>query len=479
VSVQVVVREVWWWLILPFRLAWGHPLRVGLLVIAAAVLHAAGQHAYSLGLAVAVPFLVISLRVWWWISPSSFERMIGEPRRRRQIMRQVRIVWPQLVQRAGLSFVGLATKPDGDPLRQTPRLRSARWANGQLELTPTVLVGQEISTWENAAETIRVAAGASRIHLRADVSRTALVLVLGFGDPLTRPIAADVPGLDAPVGDVRRVVLGQTEDGHPFSLALGVHTLVAGATGSGKASAVHGLLIGLAPAVTAGVVEVHGVDLKGGMELGMAARLLTRCATTPVEAVVVLEDAAVGMAARARRLAGHVRTHTISTTDPLVVVLIDELAAITAYLTDRDLKNPGRSCLVAAALTGPGGGLHGGGVSAGSAQGSDPDARPVPADPGVAAAGCDRDRHDPRRRGPTCRGALRTHPRGTARGGLAGPRHRWTGDPVPPRARHRRRHHHRQQPLPRDTTDPDRDPGADSAGSRPCPHNDGGGRSGG
>jgi S-DNA-T family DNA segregation ATPase FtsK/SpoIIIE len=343
--VRVVLREVWWWLVLPFRLASGHPLPIGFLLIAAVVLDAAGQHAYSLGLAIAVTCLVICLRAWWWISPRGFERIISDPRRRHQIGRQVRRVWPELVDRAGLSFVGTAMKPGQHPVRQVPRVRSARWVNSQLELVPTVLVGQDVSTWENAAEAIRVAAGASRVRVRTDASRTAVVLMLGFGDPLGQPIPATVPAIDTSASEVRRVDLGRTEDGASFSLALGVHTLVAGGTGSGKASAVHGLLIGLAPGVNAGAVEVHGIDLKGGMELGMTARLLTRLATTPAEAVVVLEDAAVGMAARARRLAGHVRTHTVSTTDPLVVVLVDELAAITAYLTDRDLKNRAAAAL--------------------------------------------------------------------------------------------------------------------------------------
>ena len=45
------------------------------------------------------------------------------------------------------------------------------------------------------------------------------------------------------------------------------------------------------------------------------------------------------MAARAGRLAGHTRVHEPSITEPLIVVLVDELAAITAYLTDRDLRN--------------------------------------------------------------------------------------------------------------------------------------------
>ena len=52
------------------------------------------------------------------------------------------------------------------------------------------------------------------------------------------------------------------------------------------------LLLNLAPAIRSGLVQVHGVDLKGGMELGLGTRLFTRYATTPE---------AGGGAARGRR----------------------------------------------------------------------------------------------------------------------------------------------------------------------------------
>ena len=54
------------------------------------------------------------------------------------------------------------------------------------------------------------------------------------------------------------------------------------------------LLLNLAPAIRSGLVQVHGVDLKGGMELGLGTRLFTRYATTPDQAVVLLEDAVAG-----------------------------------------------------------------------------------------------------------------------------------------------------------------------------------------
>jgi S-DNA-T family DNA segregation ATPase FtsK/SpoIIIE len=41
------------------------------------------------------------------------------------------------------------------------------------------------------------------------------------------------------------------------------------------------------------------------------------------------------MRQRADRLRGITRQHTATITDPTIVVLVDELAALTAYVTDR------------------------------------------------------------------------------------------------------------------------------------------------
>jgi S-DNA-T family DNA segregation ATPase FtsK/SpoIIIE len=330
-------REAWFWVALPFRLLNRHRglVLAGLGVVVVTVALGYG-HAARLGFLVVV-LVVALLRCWWHLNASSFERRLAGPYRRRLIRGHVLRSWPLVCHRAGLTFTVPAEGRGDLAVQVVPQLRAC-WVEGRLCLSPQLLAGQDLTVWETAADPVRVAAGASRVELRADESRTRVQIWLAYGDALTVPFTTAVPELDAHV-PTTGVVLGRTEDGGEFSIRLGVHTLVAGATGAGKASAVHGLLIGLGPAIRTGVVQVHGIDLKGGMELGMARPCLTRCATTPAQAVVVLEEAATAMAARASRLAGHTRTHVASVVDPLVVVLVDELAAITAYLTDRDLKN--------------------------------------------------------------------------------------------------------------------------------------------
>jgi len=336
-------REAWFWMTLPFVLLRRHRgvVFTGLGVAVVAFAFGYGS-AVRLGL-VGLVVLVVALRAWWRLSPSSFEARLAGPYRRRLIRGHVQRSWPLVCQRAGLTFT-VAAKHRGEPAIQVVPQLHARWVEARLCLSPQMLAGYDLTVWETAAEAVRVAAGASRVEVRADESRTRVQIWLAYGDALTVPFSAAVPELDAPVSTVA-VPLGRTEDGGVFSMRLGVHTLVAGATGAGKASAVHGLLIGLGPAIRMGVVQVHGIDLKGGMELGMARPCLTRCATNPGQAVVVLEEAATAMAARAGRLAGHTRLHEPSAGEPLIVVLVDELAAITAYLTDRDLKNRSATAL--------------------------------------------------------------------------------------------------------------------------------------
>lgn len=160
-------------------------------------------------------------------------------------------------------------------------------------------------------------------------------MVWSFIDQLAAPFDLALPtgGLD----DVDQVVLGRAEDGSPWTLSVRVSTLVGGSTGAGKGSVMWGLLVSLAPAIHAGTVRVHGVDLKGGMELALGAPLFASWATTPTDAVALLEDVVVECQARAQSLAGRVRTHTPTSAEPLVLVVIDELASLLAYLPERDL----------------------------------------------------------------------------------------------------------------------------------------------
>ena len=70
----------------------------------------------------------------------------------------------------------------------------------------------------------------------------------------------------------------------------------------------------------------------------MGRDLLTRFAADAAHSVALLEDAVDQMQARARKLAGITRQHTPTIDSPTVIVLIDELAALTAYESDREMR---------------------------------------------------------------------------------------------------------------------------------------------
>src|SRR5690606_29425657 len=134
------------------------------------------------------------------------------------------------------------------------------------------------------------------------------------------------------------VVLGRQEDSRPWRLALGPHTFVAVSSGAGKGSVFWSFALAVAPAGRVGFVRLHGSDLKAGMEVLMGRELFTTVATDGVEAVALLEDLVEQMQTRAKQYAGNQRSHEPTPESPLHVVMVDELAALTAYNNDRELQ---------------------------------------------------------------------------------------------------------------------------------------------
>ncbi|MFJ8470415.1 FtsK/SpoIIIE domain-containing protein [Kitasatospora sp. NPDC094011] len=143
-----------------------------------------------------------------------------------------------------------------------------------------------------------------------------------------------------PLGQVRwqSVEIGTQENGAPWQLRLhGTHVLVAGVTGSGKGSVLWNVVRQLLPGVSAGLVQIWALDPKR-MELSFGAGLFTKYASDPALMVELLEEAVDRMQDRALSFAGRLRAHTPTPASPFVVVLADELAFLTAYQPDRDLR---------------------------------------------------------------------------------------------------------------------------------------------
>jgi DNA segregation ATPase FtsK/SpoIIIE, S-DNA-T family len=200
-----------------------------------------------------------------------------------------------------------------------------------------MLPGQTPADWENAVEGIAHALGARDGRVRV-ASPGRITIDLAHHDPL----AEVVPALAIPtVTDLAAVPVGVGEDGGTWCLRLaGSHLLVAGVTGAGKGSVIWSMLRGLCPAIAAGTAQVWAIDPKGGMELGLGRALFARFSADDFDTMAELLDSAVErMRARAGRLAGSSRSHHASVEEPLIVVVIDELANLTAYLPDRKLRD--------------------------------------------------------------------------------------------------------------------------------------------
>lgn len=166
-----------------------------------------------------------------------------------------------------------------------------------------------------------------------------------IGTDILRDPGGAVPPHEVP--DLAALPVGGRDDGHPWTLALlGRHVLIGGATGAGKSSVIAALLCQLAPAIHAGTVRVIGIDPKGGMEFGLYSDLFhIFAADTETDLVLALEAAATVMDDRARELRSITRQHTPSRAQPFYLVLVEEIASLTAYVSDRALKERAKQAL--------------------------------------------------------------------------------------------------------------------------------------
>jgi S-DNA-T family DNA segregation ATPase FtsK/SpoIIIE len=165
----------------------------------------------------------------------------------------------------------------------------------------------------------------------------------------TDRLAHPVPAPDHRGADLSALPVAVREDGawHPIRL-LGTHVLIAGATGAGKSGAAWSLIWAMRHALLQGLVSLWCLDPKGGMEFGTGRVIFDRFAAgeerpdgTSYETgfADLLDDAVSVMRARQAVLsASGSRLHTPTMQEPLVVVLVDELASLTAYVTDRAVK---------------------------------------------------------------------------------------------------------------------------------------------
>jgi S-DNA-T family DNA segregation ATPase FtsK/SpoIIIE len=279
---------------------------------------------------------VWAVGVWGWRlgEPDSYERLIGKPvadYRRTYLVYRRR--WRTICEHHGLT-ISPRGKPDADPL--VPDLSSVRIGAAVDTLVVRLLVGQCVKTWQTQVDGLAAAFGAHHVTIQPGPVATGrgrdIVIRVRHHDALAIPIPLVRPCPQSPVVRLANVPVGITEQGSPWSLPVaGRHILVGGATGAGKGSVLWSLVVGLAPGIKAGLIAVRCLDPKGGMEFAAGQALFDRFAYDSDSILAVLRDTTATMLARAQRLRGTTRCHRPTRAEPHIVLLVDELATLTAY----------------------------------------------------------------------------------------------------------------------------------------------------
>jgi DNA segregation ATPase FtsK/SpoIIIE, S-DNA-T family len=284
---------------------------------------------------VTVAALGLSVVVWWRAHPHSFDRYAAPRlrtlRRRWTTYRGGRWAW--VLESCDL----VRTHPRTGHLL-VPRVGRVRAVTPSIDtLRVRMAPGQDLRAWTDQLPALADTLGAHRVAVtRRRPGELAVVVERTM--PFTFVVEpTPIPELCSQV-DLSRVRLGEDEYGRPFTIAIrGRHFLGVGATGSGKSGLLWNLLRGITPLVRDGLARVWVIDLKGGTETQAAASVFHRWATDGEQAVALLTEYRDAMLARqAAMREQRVRTNTITTETPFELLVIDELAMLTAY-GDRQL----------------------------------------------------------------------------------------------------------------------------------------------
>ncbi|MGO2482566.1 FtsK/SpoIIIE domain-containing protein [Glutamicibacter ardleyensis] len=212
-------------------------------------------------------------------------------------------------------------------------------------LVLTVLRGERAKTSVDLAaddvlrrleQAAREITGFYQLMVSARVSGAKTVWNFVFRDSLAVPTPVPAVDFSRRVDPEQPVVIGVKDSGESFSLQVaGRHTLLVGASGSGKGSVLWSLLLGLAPAIRAGLVRLHGVDLKGGVEFSLGAGFFHEVAYTYEDAKKMIRQLSDGLDDRldSMRESG-VRKHVPTVEAPLELLIVDEAASLTYLAPD-------------------------------------------------------------------------------------------------------------------------------------------------
>ncbi len=331
-------------------------------------LHGIDSRPAHLALVVSAAAYVLPLiagAVWSLANPFTFDRFVAGPWRRHGWRRWARKNWDELARECGLSVqrthvekvtrkvrVGDHTEYVREPREVShwvaPYLSRVETRGDLLVLRIRARIGQTLEEIEAAVPALQVAAAATSGRC-VFISECRVEVQLMMRNALATGREASIITRDD-IDTLGVVSAGRTQSGATWHLpVIGRHTLIVGASGSGKGSPMWSVTGNLAPAVPTGEVQLWGIDLKHGLELSMGKQLFCCMATTPAQALEVLRQLMTVIEARGVLMAGVSRLHEPRPGDPLHALVIDELAVLTSYGPPEVVKEASR--LLAEVLT--------------------------------------------------------------------------------------------------------------------------------
>jgi S-DNA-T family DNA segregation ATPase FtsK/SpoIIIE len=291
----------------------------------------------SAGLIALVLSVTVGLVAWRWRFPASFSRWVGIPARSRWRAIHYRRRWGAVMTIARLA-------PSYQDRVLLPVLGEVTASKFTDRVSVRLVSGQSAQDFATRSANLAHGFGAALCRVRS-ARPGSVVLEFIRRDAL----AAIIPALPIPAAvDLRALPVGRCEDGQLWTVRVhGTHVLIAGSTGAGKASLLWSIIRAMLPAMRAGLVCVWAADPKL-MELAYGRGIFDtygRYATSPAAILAMLEAAVAEMQARAAAFAGKQREHAPTVEHPFTVIVVDEVAFLTAYLPDKQLRDKIKAAL--------------------------------------------------------------------------------------------------------------------------------------
>lgn len=282
--------------------------------------------------------LALALTVWGRAHPASFDA-IAAPRlratwRRWWTYRGTR--WAEV-----LKDCELVRENGTTGATEVPRVLRVTAPTPSIDTVHVRMVrGQDERVWTDRAVTLGHALEAERVSI-SKLRPGRVLVVVERRNPFTAPVPPPLIPAEPEDVDLTALEIGDDERGGISTVsAIGgaAHVLGVGETGSGKSGLIWCPLRAMGPMIRERWVRIHMIDLKGGMETAAARPLFHRWATTPAEALKVITEFRDSMRADQERLrkAG-LRCAPVGPDWPLDVLIIDEVAMLTAYGDDRKI----------------------------------------------------------------------------------------------------------------------------------------------